>query len=54
MTKRVKLDDIKGMKGATNWHYLKTSDKSSDASSMAPEIRHHQLNEMKRVVKKAV
>ncbi len=53
MTKKVKLDEIKSLKGATNWHYLKTMEKSSEPSAMAPELSLHQLNEMKRAVKKA-
>lgn len=52
MTKKVKLEDIKSMKGRTNWHYLKSSEKSSEASSIAPEIKQHQLNEMKPAAKK--
>ncbi len=54
MTKKVKLEDIKSLKGKTNWHYLKTSEKSSEASSIAPEIKLHQLNEMKPVTKKSI
>ncbi|MCS6180047.1 hypothetical protein G3495_13895 [Shewanella baltica] len=54
MTKKVKLEDIKSLKGNTNWHYLKTSEKSAEVSSMAPEIKQHQLNEMKPATQKSI
>jgi hypothetical protein len=54
MTKKVKLEDIKSLRGNTNWHYLKTAEKSAEVSSMAPEIKQHQLNEMKPVTQKSI
>ena len=52
MTKKIKLSDISLSKGKTNWSFLKSSEKSSDPSINAPEIKQFQLNQMRRVGKK--
>ncbi len=48
MTKTVKLSEVHSLKGKTNWDYLKKSGESSKPSQIAPEIKRHHLNQMKR------
>ncbi|MEI8704092.1 hypothetical protein [Pseudoalteromonas sp. B62] len=46
---KVKLSDVKNMKGNTNWAHLKTSNDEPKYSFDTPEIKQYQLNEMKRI-----
>ncbi|EPV1126298.1 hypothetical protein ACV17F_004245 [Vibrio harveyi] len=48
MTKTIKLSDVQSLNGKTNWLYLKKSNESSKPSQIAPDIRQHHLNQMKR------
>lgn len=47
--KKIKLDEIKNLKGNTKWHRLKNSNDEPNYSIDTPEIKPHQLNEMRRV-----
>ena len=49
MTKRINISDIKKSKGNTNWQYLKQATDELLPSSYAPELKLHQLNEMKPI-----
>ncbi len=47
--KKVTLNEVKGLKGKTRWHRLKNDKDEPNYSIDTPEIKQHQLNEMKRV-----
>ena len=47
--KKVTLNEVKGLKGNTRWHRLKNDKDEPNYSIDTPEIKQHQLNEMKRV-----